>query len=85
MRNLIGLVVGLYLTCALVAFATAAWTFNTDDRWKAGTCTNPDWLPWAAYRAIAWPKTFADEQNKVNGDIVAWLTVQYAPTGLTCS
>lgn len=78
MRNIIGLIVGLYLTVALVVFASAAWAFNTDERWKAGDCAKVDWLPWAAWRAIAWPKTFADDQDKVSGkDIIGWLTVQY--------
>ena len=51
MRNIIGLVVGLYLTVALVVFAAAAWSFSTDTRWKNATCTSGaglNWLPWAA-------------------------------------
>jgi hypothetical protein len=101
MRNIIGLVVGLYLTVALVVFAAAAWSFNTDTRWKNVTCATPgnlrvntaagetalaggpDWLPWAAYRAIAWPKTYMDDQDKVS-DPVDWLMVQYNPFPQIC-
>lgn len=99
MRNIIGFVVGLYLTAALVVFACAAWSFSTDARWKHTTCTipgdlrvntaaqpldgPPNWLPWAAYRAIAWPKTYTDDQKEVStlGD---WLFVQYNPFQHTC-
>lgn len=84
MRNIIGLIVGLYLTVTLVVFATAAWSFNTEPRWKTGACANPDWLLWAAYRAIAWPKTYMDDQEKVGPDLAAWLTVQYVPFPGAC-
>lgn len=99
MRNIIGLIAGLYLSVALVVFATAAWSFTTDSRWKAACATPgnlrintaagasldgaPDWLPWAAYRAIAWPKAYADDQNKVH-DLVDWLMVQYNPFPQNC-
>lgn len=99
MRNLIGLVLGLYLTVALVVFACAAWSFSTDNRWKNAICAapsdlrvparlndtptlegGPDWIPWAAWRAIAWPKTYFEDADKVPpGDLPAWLTVQYNP------
>jgi hypothetical protein len=100
MRNIIGLVMGLYLTVALVVFVTAAWSFSTDERWKTACATPgnlrintvagasldgaPDWLPWAAYRAIAWPKTYADDQNKAP-DLVDWLMVQYNPFPQNCA
>lgn len=87
MRNIIGLVVGLYLTVALVVFATAAWSFNTDARWKNAACTSGaslNWLPWAAYRGIAWPKAYADDQDKTH-DLIDWLMVQYTPSADICS
>ena len=102
MRNLVGLVIGLYLTAALVVFAVAAWSFSNDTRWKNAACAmpgnlrvntaagettlagGPDWLPWAAYRAIAWPKTYLDDQEKV-ADLVDRLMVQYNPFPQTCS
>lgn len=87
MRNIIGLVVGLYLTVALVVFAAAAWSFSTDTRWKNATCTSGaglNWLPWAAYRGIAWPKAYMDEQTLAS-DLIDWLTVQYTPPANICS
>lgn len=99
MRNIIGFVLGLYLTAALVVFACAAWSFGTDTRWRHTTCTipgdlrvntaaqpldgPPNWLPWAAYRAITWPKAYVDDQRQVStlGD---WLFVQYNPFQHTC-
>ena len=87
MRNIIGLIVGLYLTVALVVFASAAWTFNTDTRWKNATCTagaSLNWLPWAAYRGITWPKAYMDEQA-LGPDLINWLAVQYTPAADICS
>ncbi|RYG30995.1 MAG: hypothetical protein EON93_13770 [Burkholderiales bacterium] len=99
MRNIIGFVVGLYLTVALVVFACGVWTFTSDARWKHRTCTipgdlkinaaaqqldgPPDWLPWAAYRAIAWPKAYADDQRKVSR-LEDWLFVHYNPFQHDC-
>ena len=102
MRNLVGLVIGLYLTVALVVFGAAVWSFSNDARWKNAACATPgnfrvntaavettlaggpNWLPWAAYRAIAWPKTYLDDQEKV-ADLVDWLMVQYNPFPQICS
>jgi hypothetical protein len=83
MRNVIGLIVGFYLTVALVVFAAAAWSFSTEARWKTGSCANPDWMSWAAYRAIAWPKTYMDDQEKVS-DLIDWLLVNYTPFPAAC-
>lgn len=99
MRNIFGFVVGLYLTVALVVFACAAWSFTNDARWKHSTCTipgdlkvntatqqldgAPNWIPWAAYRAIAWPKAYADDQAKVSR-LEDWLFVQYNPFEHAC-
>lgn len=87
MRNIIGFVVGLYLTVAIVVFGAAAWSFNTDARWKSAACSTPagpDWMAWAAYRGIAWPKAYMDDQNKVS-DLADWLMVQYNPFPETCT
>lgn len=85
MRNILGLVLGLYFTVALVVFATAAWSFNTEARWKAGgACANPDWLGWASIRAIAWPKAWMETSEIVGSDVGAWLTVQYNPFPEKC-
>lgn len=99
LRSLIGFVIGLYLTAALVVFGCAAWAFTNDARWKHTTCTipgdlkvnaavqqldaPPNWMPWAAYRAITWPKSYADDQKKVSR-FEHWLFVQYNPFQHTC-
>ena len=81
MRNIIGFIVGLYLTVAIVVFGAAAWSFTSDARWKDKSCAK-DWASWAAYRAIAWPKAYADDADKIpRDDIVGWLMVQYDPWG----
>ncbi len=99
MRNIIGMAIGLYLTAAMVVFGCAAWSFTTETRWKHSTCTipgnlkintatqqldgAPNWLPWAAYRAIAWPKAYMDDQTKVSR-LEDWLFVQYNPFQHAC-
>lgn len=101
MRNIIGFVVGLNLTVALVVFACSAWSFTNDTRWKHTTCTipgdlkvntaaqsqqldgAPNWIPWAAYRSIAWPKTYIDDKNQVSR-LEDWLFVQYNPFQHVC-
>jgi hypothetical protein len=99
MRNIIGMAIGLYLTAAMVVFGCAAWSFTTETRWKHSTCTipgdlkintatqrldgAPNWIPWAAYRAIAWPKAYIDDQTKVSR-LEDWLFVQYNPFEHAC-
>jgi hypothetical protein len=85
MRNLIGFVVGLYLTVALVVFGAAAWSFSTEPRWQGDACAR-DWMPWAGWRAIAWPKTYFDDADKIPpNDLPGWLMVQYDPWPGQCS
>ncbi len=86
MRNIIGFIVGLYLTVALVVFGAAAWSFSTEARWKE-QCgpAGPNWMPWAAYRGITWPKAWFDEKDKLPPeDIVGWLMVKYDPWKGAC-
>ncbi|MFT3724227.1 MAG: hypothetical protein QM773_11620 [Hyphomonadaceae bacterium] len=87
MRNIIGFIVGLYLTVALAVFGGAAWSFSTEARWKE-TCgpAGPNWMPWAAYRAIAWPKAWLDDSGKLRrrDDIVGWLKIEYGPWNGAC-
>lgn len=83
MRNIIGLIVGFYLTVALVVFVCGAWSFSTDARWKACAGGGPDWIGWASYRAIAWPKAYWDEKDKAD-DIVDWLMIGFDPFGGRC-
>lgn len=86
MRNIIGFIVGLYLTVALVVFGGAAWSFSTEARWKeACGPSGPSWMPWAAWRAITWPKAWLDDSGKLpRDDIVGWLKVEYDPWNGAC-
>ncbi|HVY87304.1 MAG TPA: hypothetical protein VG942_00445 [Hyphomonadaceae bacterium] len=100
MRDLIGLVIGLYLTVALVVFGGAAYGFISGEQAQFATCARPgnlkvqaafnpelaggpNWIPWALYRAIAWPKTYFDDIGKTDG-LVDWLMVHYNPFPETC-
>lgn len=76
MREMVGLVVGLYLTAALVVFGGAAYGFMSGEHESHSSCA-PDYK-WAAYRAIAWPKTYFDDSEKAH-DFVGWLLVRYEP------
>ncbi len=84
MRNIIGLALGFYFAVALVVFGAAAWSFSTDARWQNAACSDtgsaPNWMPWAGWRAFAWPKTYFDDADKIPpNDIPAWLLVKYDP------
>ena len=84
MREFFGLVLGLYLTIAIAVFGGAAYGFMSGEHAKHATCaTEPSWIPWALYRAVAWPKTYFDDQGKVDS-IDGWLIVQYDPFAGTC-
>jgi hypothetical protein len=82
MRNIVGLIVGFYLTVALAVFGAAAYSFMSGEYARYSSCP-PSW-PWAAYRAGLWPKTYFDDLNKV-ADIPDWLLVRYKPFGDACS
>lgn len=53
---------------------------NIDDGSLAG---GPNWVPWVLYRAVAWPKAYYDDMNKVGG-VVEWLMVEYDPFSGRC-
>jgi hypothetical protein len=95
MRDIIGLVIGLYLTVALVVFGGAAYGFLSGEQAKYSSCARSgvlgkpssqaaggqNWAPWALYRAALWPKTYFDDIEKTSG-LVDWLVVHYNP--LSC-
>lgn len=81
MRNILGLIVGFYLTAALAVFGGAAYGFLSGEHAKYSTC-QPNW-PWAIYRAAIWPKAYYDDLDKV-GDVPDWLLVRYKPLGDAC-
>ena len=90
MRDFIGLIVGLYLTAALVVFGGAAYSFMSGEHAKLSPCAVPagstaqqNWVPWALYRASIWPKTYFDEAGKTGG-LVDWLLVRYNPFAGNC-
>jgi hypothetical protein len=83
MREFIGLLVGLYLTVALVVFGGAAYGFMAGESPQYSSCAaagGNKWVPWAIYRAAAWPKTWFDDQDKASG-LADWLLVHYDPEG----
>jgi hypothetical protein len=85
MREIFGLVLGLYLTVAIAVFGGAAYGFMSGEHKKYMTCaTEPNWIPWSLYRAVAWPKAYYDDMNKADG-IDGWLIVQYDPLGGACA
>lgn len=76
MREMVGLVVGLYLTAALVVFGGAAYGFMSGEHADHASC-GPNWQ-WAAYRAALWPKTYFDDADKAP-DFINWLLIRYQP------
>jgi hypothetical protein len=81
MRNIIGFLVGLYVTVGLVVFGGAAYSFMSGEHSKYSTCP-PNWA-WALYRAAAWPKAYYDDRAKV-AEIPDWLLARYKPFGDAC-
>jgi len=84
MRQLVGLLVGFYLTIAIAVFGGAAYGIMSGEHEKYATCRNENWIPWAVYRAAIWPKAYYDDMNKANG-VDGWLIVQYDPLGSACA
>jgi hypothetical protein len=84
MRQLFGLTVGLYLTIAIAVFGGAAYGFVSGEHAPYSKCdAEPSWVPWAAYRAAAWPKAYYDDMKKAAG-VNSWLVVQYDPFAGGC-
>jgi hypothetical protein len=85
MREFFGLVLGLYLTIAIAVFGGAAYGFMSGEHANHSTCAaEPNWVPWALYRAAAWPKAYYDDMEKIDS-IDGWLIVRYDPFGGACS
>ncbi|MDZ4762355.1 MAG: hypothetical protein SGJ21_14925 [Alphaproteobacteria bacterium] len=99
MRQLIGLIIGLYLTVALVVAGGGAYGFLSGQTARDYDCTpvdlaitagvgeglegSPNWVPWVLIRAAIWPKAYYDDRNKVSG-VVDWLLVRYDPFPNAC-
>ncbi len=82
MRNILGLIVGFYITVALAVFGGAAYGFLSREHAKHSTCP-PNW-PWAIYRAAIWPKAYFVDLSKAS-NVPDWLLVHYQPFGASCS
>lgn len=83
MREFLGLLLGLYLTVALVVFGGSAYGFMAGESTQYSACAaagGDKWVPWAIYRAAAWPKAWFDDREKAP-DITDWLLVHYNPEG----
>jgi hypothetical protein len=81
MREIIGLIVGLYLTAGIVVFGGAAYTFMSGEHGQYSNCP-PSWN-WAAYRAALWPKTYFDDIDKAH-NFTDWLLAHYNPFTDVC-
>ena len=82
MRNILGLIVGFYITVALAVFGGAAYGFISGEHAKYSTCP-ANWL-WAGYRAAIWPKAYFDDMQRAS-NIPDWLLARYKPFGDVCS
>ncbi len=83
MRDIIGLVIGLYLTAALVVLGGGIYGFVAGEGPQTRTCASGqavanDWVPFVLIRAAIWPKAYYDEQHMASGAI-DWLVVRYNP------
>ena len=99
MRSILGLVIGLYLTCALVVLGGGIYGFMTHQNTQHYDCTpkplpvkaggdttlagGPNWIPFVLMRAAIWPKAYYDDMKKTPG-IVDWLVVRYDPFSAGC-
>jgi hypothetical protein len=83
MRDIIGLVIGLYLTAALVVLGGGVYGFTAGEAPQTRTCASGetvanDWIPFTLIRAAIWPKAYYDDQHKASG-VIDWLVVRYNP------
>jgi hypothetical protein len=84
MREFLGLFLGLYLTIAIAVFGGAAYGVMSGEHANYSKCaTEPNWIPWALYRAAAWPKAYYDDLDKADG-VDGWLIVRYDPFNGGC-
>jgi hypothetical protein len=85
MRQLVQFFVGLYLLIALIVFGGGFYGIMSGETTKNSPCPLPDnWLGWAAYRAVAWPKTYFDDIGKVE-KVEDWYFVRYTPDPASCA
>ena len=99
MRSILGLLIGLYLTCALVVLGGGIYGFMTQQTTPHAACTPtalagkpggdaklagaPNWIPFVLMRAAIWPKAYYDDMKRTAG-VVDWLVVRYDPFPAGC-
>jgi hypothetical protein len=85
MRSILGLLIGLYLTCALVVAGGGVYGFVTHQNGRQYDCGagKPDWIPFVLMRAAIWPKAYYDDMNKTP-ELMDWLVVKYDPFPSAC-
>lgn len=80
MRNIIGMVIGLYVTVAIAVFGGGIYGFVTKQANHSAAC-NANWIPFVGIRAVTWPKAWWDNKDMDLGD---WLIVNYDPSPAEC-
>lgn len=85
MRGILGFLIGLYLTCALVVLGGGVYGFVTHQNSRTYQCgaASPNWVPFVAIRAAIWPKAYYDDMNRI-ADVMDWLVVKYDPFPSAC-
>ena len=66
MRSILGLLIGLYLTCALVVAGGGVYGFVTHQNSRHYDCgaAAPNWITFVLIRAAIWPKAYYDDMKK---------------------
>lgn len=80
MRNIIGLVIGLYITAAIGVLGGGIYGFVTKQSSHSDACSR-NWVPFVLIRAGLWPKAYWDNKDMDLGD---WLIVNYDPSPAEC-
>jgi hypothetical protein len=95
MRGILGLLIGLYLTCALVVLGGGAYGFLTHQNTPHEGCApaalpgqtgagGTNWIPFTLMRAAIWPKAYYDDMKRTSG-VIDWLVVRYDAFPSGCS
>lgn len=83
-RGILGLVIGVYLTVALVVAGGGVYGFLTHQNSRTYDCSGQfSWAPYALIRAAIWPKAWYDERLKTTR-VTDWLVVKYDPFPTAC-
>ena len=85
MRSILGLFIGLYLTCGLVVLGGGIYGIMTHQNSRQYECGagSANWIPFVLMRAAIWPKAYYDDMKKAS-DIMDWLVIKYDPFPSAC-